>query len=283
MQFETSFDRKIFTLKEFIKRWREITEVLTEIYGTLPHKQLKILTEEKKVRFYENVDWCSRNYNTVRDAETDMTITHPKTGFKETYPVITNCLIRLQMLEAPKLTDLHDVKAVNFNLKAMLGALETYKESMGEIRIEEYSKFKSLIERLRVEYSLIDSLIELAESSEFLGLGFEWILSTTALQLQEVALILSAKQIGIKLDKSSVSGILEKQFEKDVPFKDKYLAFCKEIKRTKDVTLPMLPTDLRGMRTRVLHIGIPPQTSETKLLTDFTCSFLKDLHACMEG
>jgi len=42
---------------------------------------------------------------------------------------------------------------------------------------------------LKLEYSLIDSLIELAESCEFLGLGFEWILSTAALQLHNINIV----------------------------------------------------------------------------------------------
>lgn len=273
MKAETSLDRKISTLKEYIKRWHEILTFLMKKY----HDER---TEgEEESRFFENIDWCSRSYDAIsEDAEAQMEHIHYKSGMRTTYPVIMNMLNKFQFIKAPTNGEIDGLKASYRSLKSALGFLEQKKESIGEIKVEEYEKVKSLIERLKLEHTLIDSLIRLAESCEFLGLGFEWILSTTALQLQEVAMTLVAKQLGIKLDKSGVSKILGKQFEKDVPFRDKYSAFCKEIKRSKDVTLSMLPSDLRGMRTRVLHKGISPPTNETKMITDFTCSFLKDLH-----
>ena len=276
MQSKTSLDRKISVCKEYIKRWEKISDFLLKKYNR------KFTSDEEKSEFFREIDWCSKNYSAIKEAESDYIVTW-HTGAKTSYPVIWNVLSKFQFMKAVTYEDIEYLKAGYHSLKARLGFLESKKKSIGEIKIEEYEKFKSLIQRLRLEYSMIDSLIELAESCEFLGLGFEWILSTIALQLQEVAMTLVAKQLGIKLDKPSVSRTLGKQFEKDIPFKDRYLAFCREIKRTKDTTLSKLPTDLRGMRTRVLHGGTSPSTSETKLLTDFTCSFLKDLHACMQG
>lgn len=277
MKAKTSLDRKISTLREFITRWHDILTFLMKKYHNEP------VTGKEESRFFENIDWCSRSYKAIReDAEVKMEYVSYESGVRQSYPVIVNMLNKFQFIKAPTNDEIENLKAGYRSLKSALGFLEQKKESMGEIKVEEYEKVKSLIERLKLEHTLIDSLIELAESCEFLGLGFEWILSTTALQLQEVAMTLVAKQLGIELDKSSVSKILRKQFEKDVPFKDKYSAFCKEIKRSKDVTLSILPSDLRGMRTRILHKGFSPPTNETKLITDFTCSFLKDLHHAIE-
>ena len=272
MNAKTSLDRKISTFKEYIKRWEETIDILHT------YRTKRSITEEVQSRFYENIDWCSTNYVAIEDAETQMETTWPDTGVKQEYPVIWDSLCKFQFLETPTSREMQNLKTGYLSLKAVLGHLENRKRSIGEIKIEEYEKLKSLIERLKLEYSMIDSLIELAESSEFLGLGSEWILSTIALQLQEAAIILVAKQLGIELDKPNVSKILGRKFKGDVPFKDRYMAFCEEIKRTKDTTLPILPTDLRGMRARVLHEGISPQTNEAKLLSDFTCSFLKDLY-----
>jgi len=273
MKAKTSLDRKISTLREYITKWFDIITFLMRKH----HNERTRGEEESK--FFENMDWCTRNYYVIsKHAEAEVQHIDYKSKIKHSYPAILSALNRFQFIQTPTNEDVYNLKAGYRSLKSALGFLETKKESIGEIKIEEYEKIKSLIERLKLEHTLIDSLIELAESCEFLGLGFEWILSTSALQLQEVAMTLVAKQLGIELDKSSVSKILRKQFEKDVPFKDKYSAFCKEIKRSKDVTLSILPSDLRGMRTRILHQGISPPTNETKLITDFTCSFLKDLH-----
>lgn len=273
MKTKTSLDRRISTLKEYIKRWHEILGFLMKKYhdeGT---------GGEEESRFFENIDWCSRSYHAIKeDAEAKMEYMYYESGVTRTYPVIVNMLDRFQFIKKPTNDEIENLKTGYRSLKSALGFLEQKKESTGEIKIEEYEKVRFLMERLKLEHTLIDSLTRLGESCEFLGLGFEWILSTTALQLQEVAMTIVAEKLGIELDKKSVSKILGKQFEKDVPFKDKYSAFCKEIKRSKDVTLSILPSDLRGMRTRILHKGISPPTNETKLITDFTCSFLKDLH-----
>lgn len=166
-------------------------------------------------------------------------------------------------------------------MKAHLGRLENTKNSIGEVKIEDYKKLQSLIERLRLEHSSVDSMLSLAESCEFLELDFNWILSAIALQLQEVGMTLVARKLGIKLDRPNVSKILGKRLEKGVSFKDRYKAFCREIKRQKDTTLSQLPTDLREMRTRVLHEGVSPRASEAKLITNFTCTFLDDLNSAI--
>lgn len=269
---QTNLDRKISIFKEYIKRYEEIAHIL----GLLC--QDEDISEEMKSRFQENIDWCSKNYTSIKDAETLMEITFPMTGVKTKHPVIWAILSKFQSLEIPKRDDIADLKTGYLSLKAMLGYLENKRESIGEIRIEEYEKLKSLIERYTIESSSIDSILKLADDCKFLGLDVNWMLSTIALQLQEVAITLVASKLGIRLDQSRVSEILKKPIEKELSFKDKYLAFCSEIKRVNNVTLSMLPSDFREIRRRVLHEGNPPQASETKLLIEFTCSFLKDLH-----
>ena len=272
MQTETSLDRRISIFREYIKRYEEITHVLASL------RQDKDISENMHSRFQENIDWCSKNYTSIKDAETQMEIIFPMTGVKSRHPVIWSLLSKFQSLETPTSDDIHDLKTGYLSLKATLGSLENKRDSIGEIKIEEYEKLKSLIERYTIESSSIDSILKLADDCEFLGLDFNWMLSTIALQLQEVAITLVATKLGIRLDQSHVSEILGKPIEKELSFKNRYLAFCSEIKRIKNVTLSILPSDFREIRRRVLHEGKPPQASEAKLLIEFTRSFLKDLH-----
>lgn len=276
MRYRTSLDREISIFKEYIKRWEKIATVLAKISDKGEIAQME------KSRYDEDIDWCSKNYFAIQNAEHNMQIVHPQTGVKASYPVIWTLLSKFQGLGTPTNKDIQNLKSGYLSLKAHLGFLENEKDSRGEIKIEEYEKLRSLIERLRLEHSSVDSLLKLAESCDFLALDFNWMISTISLQLQEVAMTLVASRLGIKLDKSNVSRILGKRFEKGVAFKDRYFAFCKEIKRLKDITLSQLPTDLRGMRTRVLHEGTSPNTSEAKLLTNFTCAFLDDLSSALQ-
>lgn len=276
METKTSLDRKILIFEEYLKRFEEIVTILGKVSKT------QHVSEEMKAKYNEDIDWCSKNYLAIREAETNMQITHFSTGTKTEYPTIWSFLSTFQAIHVPTREDIVDMKTTYLSLKAQLGYLESKRQSIGEINIEEYQKLKSLIETYKLEYSSINSLFSMSEECKFLELDFSWMLSTIALQLQEVAMTLTAEKLGIALDKSGVSKILGRQIEGELSFKDRYAAFCMEIKKRKDTTLSMLPSDLRGIRTRVLHEGKSPQANETKLLVDFTCSFLKDLQQVLQ-
>lgn len=275
MQTQTSLDRKISILKEYLKRFEEIATILSAVSKSDP------ISREMKARYEDDIDWCSKNYAAIKDAETQMHVAY-YTGAETKYPVIWAFLSKFQEMRSPNREDVDNMKTSYLSLKAQLGFLESKRESIGEIKIEEYQKLKSLIETFKLESSSINSLFSLSEECKFLELDFSWILSTIALQLQEVAMTLVAEKLGIALDKSGVSKILGRQVEGELSFRDRYAAFCREIKNRKDTTLSMLPSDLRGIRTRVLHEGKSPQANETKLLVDFTCSFLKELQRVLQ-
>ena len=118
--------------------------------------------------------------------------------------------------------------------------------------------------------------IDLMESATFLGLDTNWSLATCALQLQEVAVTLVAKKNKIKLDKANVERLLNREIE-DLSFNDKYKAFSRQVKDSFDVEMPILTTDLRRMRTRVLHKGYNPKPEETESIASFTIGLLKKL------
>jgi len=275
METKTSLDKKILIFKEYLKRFEEISTILGLTSKT------QHISNDNRVKYDDDIDWCSKNYLAIREAETDMQVTYPS-GTKTEYPIIWSFLSKFQSIQSPNREDIDQMKTSYLALKAQLGFLESKRQSIGEIKIEEYQKLKSLIETYKLESSAIDSLFSLSEECKFLELDFSWILSTIALQLQEVAMTLMAEKLGIALDKSGVSKILGRQIEGELSFRDRYAAFCTEIKKRKDTTLSMLPSDLRGIRTRVLHEGKSPQANEAKLLVDFTCSFLKELQRVLQ-
>lgn len=275
MTQKTSLDRKIAIFKEYLERWNRILNVLIMKYHrrTIPSK--------KQSQFSKDIDWCTMHYSEVSDVETHYVTKYPEFDSETSSPLIMSVLSDFQFLVQPEPEDFDKLKTGRVLLKAKLGELETNRETIGEIKIEEYERLKSLIERYRLESSSIDSLFRLAEHSDFLGINFNWILATISLQVQEVAMTLTADKLGFKLDKSNAARILGKQFDDSTSFKSRYEVFCSEIKRLKNISLSKLPSDLREMRTRVLHQGISPSTSETKLLTDFTCAFLKELSSIL--
>jgi hypothetical protein len=272
MTQKTSLDRKIAIFKEYLERWDRILAVLI-----MKHKKMGI-SPEKKLQFHKDIDWCVTHYSEVSDLETRYVLRYPEFDSETSSPLIMSLLSDFQFLVQPEPEDFEKLKTGRVLLKAKLGELETSRETIGEIKIEDYERLKSLIERYRLESSSIDSLFRLAENSDFLGVNFNWILATISLQVQEVAMTLTADKLGFKLDKPNVVRILGKKIDESTSFKSRYEAFCIEIKRLKNISLSKLPSDLREMRTRVLHQGVSPSTSETKLLTEFTCAFLKELN-----
>lgn len=117
-------------------------------------------------------------------------------------------------------------------------------------------------------------ITDLMDSASFLKLDINWSSATCALQLQEVAMTLTAKKKNIKLDKASVEKLLNKKIE-DFSFNDQYEAFSKQVKVLCNVDMPLLTTDLRQMRRRVLHQGYNPTREETDSIMNFTIGLLR--------
>lgn len=118
--------------------------------------------------------------------------------------------------------------------------------------------------------------IDLVKSASFLDLDENWFSATCALQLQEVAITLFAKGKNIKLDKKHVEKILNKKIQ-HLSFNEQYEAFSKEIKRLYDVDMPILTTQFRKMRTKILHEGYNPEPEEKKAIVSFTLGLLQKL------
>ena len=123
---------------------------------------------------------------------------------------------------------------------------------------------------------------DLTKHTQFLGIDGNWMACTCALQLQEVAVTIVAKKIGIDLDKKNVIQISKDTQPSDTSFKKKYEAFSKEIKRIYDVDMPRLITSLRDVRTEVLHKGYNPNDAERELIIIFTKSLLEKLKTVCE-
>lgn len=122
---------------------------------------------------------------------------------------------------------------------------------------------------------------DLVKAAEFLGLDTNWSLATTALQLQEVAIVIIAKKKGIKLDKPNVERILNRQVG-TLSFNEKYEAFSKTLKTLYNIEMPILTAHLRKMRTNVLHKGYNPKPEETASIIIFTTGLLKRLNQIEE-
>jgi len=131
-----------------------------------------------------------------------------------------------------------------------------------------------MMDRYSGESKSIDSFFNLLKSSEFLELNSNWALSTVALQLQEVSIIIVSKKLGIKLDKTNVERILGKQIGEELTFSIRYEAFSKKIKRLKGTDMPILATDLRKSRTQILHEGKNPTSEDAETIVQFTIDFL---------
>lgn len=124
----------------------------------------------------------------------------------------------------------------------------------------------------------VEPTADLMESATFLGLGADWSVAVSALQLQEVAITLVAKRTGISLDKKNVETILKMQIQsKDFSFNHQYEAFGKEVKRLFAVDMPILLPQLRRMRVNVLHEGYNPEPEEKDSLVSFTTGLLRKL------
>lgn len=109
-----------------------------------------------------------------------------------------------------------------------------------------------------------------------LSLDENWVNATLALQLQEVAIVLYSKKLGIDLNKRNVERILDKKIEeKFLPFNLMYDALSKEIERIYKVQMPILTKSFREMRTQVLHRGYNPKGEETRSIITFTDGLLK--------
>jgi hypothetical protein len=139
--------------------------------------------------------------------------------------------------------------------------------------------FHDNLQRLIIGLNAKDkSDFELSLFSEFLGINQDWMISTCALQLQEVSITLVAKKKGIILDKTNVERILKRQINKDEHFFScQYEAFVREAKRLYGFEIPSMAMWLRKMRQAVLHEGQPPTEQEKELAVLATVSLLKEL------
>jgi len=118
--------------------------------------------------------------------------------------------------------------------------------------------------------------IDLVKSVSFLGLDTNWFSATCALQLQEVAITLVAKQKNIQLDKKHVEKILDRKIDY-LSFNEQYEAFSREIKRLYDVDMPFLTTQFRRIRVKILHEGYNPEPEEKDSIVSFTLGLLQKL------
>ena len=118
---------------------------------------------------------------------------------------------------------------------------------------------------------------DLTKYTPFLGINDNWMVCTCALQLQEVAVTIVAKKVGIKLDKKNVTKIVKDSLPSDTAFKKKYEAFSTEVKSKYDIELPRLITSLRDIRRDVLHRGYNPDDAEKESIVIFTKDLLEKL------
>jgi len=124
---------------------------------------------------------------------------------------------------------------------------------------------------------------DISKFSEFLGINKNWMSATCALQIQEVAVTIVAKQKGIKLDRRNVTEIAKNSQSSEPAFSKKYEAFCIEVKNRYNIEMPLLITDLRDMRKSVLHQGYTPKEEEIVPIIYFTLGLLKRLKSVSEA
>jgi|GEM_PF-2947938 len=156
--------------------------------------------------------------------------------------------------------------------KLRVAEVSDVKTCLSEINDTFLSKILTVLRKIRKRRPYG----ELAKLASFLGLDENWFSATCALQLQEVAITLFAKQKNIKLDKKHVERILNKKID-SLSFNEKYEAFSKEIKRLYNVDMPILTTQFRKMRAKILHEGYNPQPEEKDAIVQFTLGLLQKL------
>lgn len=121
---------------------------------------------------------------------------------------------------------------------------------------------------------------EMLQNCKNLSLDDNWVFATISLQLQEVAVVLCSKKLGIDLNKQNVERILGRKIEENfLPFNLMYDALSKEVERLCKVQMPILTKSFREMRTEVLHRGYNPKEEETRSIITFTDGLLKELES----
>jgi hypothetical protein len=118
---------------------------------------------------------------------------------------------------------------------------------------------------------------DLTKYTQFLGINDNWMVCTCALQLQEVAVTIVAKKVGIELTKKNVTQIVKDSPPSDPAFKKKYEAFSTEVRGKYGIEMPRLITSLRDIREEVLHRGYNPNDAEKESIVIFTNSLLEKL------
>jgi hypothetical protein len=120
---------------------------------------------------------------------------------------------------------------------------------------------------------------DLEKSVQPLGLDRNWFVATYALQLQEVIITIIAEKLGIILDKANVERILKSgnSIEGDVPFKLRYRAFSKEVKKLHNLDMPIMYEDMRTTRWKVLHLGQNPTSADVDAIVAFTIGLFEKL------
>ena len=156
--------------------------------------------------------------------------------------------------------------------KLRVAEVSGVKTCLGEINDIFLSRILTILKKNRKR----QPHVELAKLASFLGLDENWFSATCALQLQEVAITLFAKRRNIKLDKKHVERILNRKIG-SLSFNEKYEAFSKEIKRLYNVDMPILTTEFRKMRAKILHGGYNPEPEETDAIVSFTLGLLQKL------
>lgn len=119
---------------------------------------------------------------------------------------------------------------------------------------------------------------DLVGFASFLGLDDNWFLAVCALQLQEVAITLFAKHRNIKLDREHVEAILNRKVS-SFTFNERYEALSKEVKRLYNVDMPILTTQFRRIRGKILHGGYNPEPEEKEAIVRFTLGLLQKLRS----
>jgi hypothetical protein len=148
-------------------------------------------------------------------------------------------------------------------------------------KIDDEVDLNKLTAEITSNINQYETFLELMKKAQNLNLDINWVISAISLQLQEIAILKCASSNNIKLDKNNVKRVLgrdlKEETKKYLPFGDKYDLLSVEIEQKKQVKLPELLKDLRGMRTRVLHQGYNPVPEETEGIAKFSFGFLDKL------
>jgi hypothetical protein len=161
---------------------------------------------------------------------------------------------------------------MNWEAKERVSNVRYFKQNLSET-INTF--FEDAILKVR-EIESPEPTADLMDSASFIGLDTNWSVATCALQLQEVAITLVAKQKNIKLDKKHVERMLNKKIDY-FSFNEQYEAFSREIKRLYDVDMPFLTTQFRKIRVKILHEGYNPEPEEKDSIVSFTLGLLQKL------